>query len=135
MMGKKFWLAAIAAFIMYLVLGGIWYAWLMKDWYAANAPSGSMEPNMAWIVIGCLIVGLLFSWGYPRGYQGGAPMKEGMRYGIFFALVLSAYLFFEYAGGNFGMQVIWVTLIYEVIAGAIIGSVVGKIYGSAPRAA
>jgi len=135
MAGKKFWSAAIVVAVAYFLLGWLFYGTLMKDWFEAQSTSPVGEPNIGIIALACLVLGLLMSYTYPKGYKGGAASKEGMRFGILFALLVNAPSgLFMVAMAQGTWPALIVCWIWEIIVGAVLGVVTAKIYGSAMKA-
>ena len=136
-MSSKAWMAGIVVAVIYWLLGGLFYAWLMKDWFAAQSPMPStMEPNMIVISLMCLMYGLLMAYTYPIGYRGGPSVKEGMRFGILFALIVNGPSGLAMvAMGQWSWAGVIVGWIWEIVVGAVLGIILAKIMGSAMKAA
>jgi hypothetical protein len=136
MNGKKFWISALVVTVMYFLLGGFFYAWLMKDWFAAQGSSMSENMNMAWIFVATLSYGLLMAYTFPLGYKGGSAAKEGVRFGILFALIVNLpSSLFMMGMGSWTIAGMVVGLIWEILVGAWLGFITAKVYGGAAKAA
>ena len=131
MNSKKFLLAAVVVAVIYFLLGGFFYAWLMKDWLATQCPGMSGEPKLPLVFVACLVYGLLMSYTYPIGFKGGSAVKEGIRFGVIFSLIVNAPSgVFMLAFGQGSVAALFVSLIWEAIAGGVLGIITAKIYGS-----
>lgn len=132
----KTWLGGLVVAVIYFLLGGLFYGHLMKDWFAVQMPSMAAEPNLALIALACLAYGLLMAYTYPIGYRGGQATKEGMRFGILFALIVnvpsSLFMMAMSQCSWPGMMVSW---IWEIVVGAVLGILLAKILGGSARAA
>ena len=74
---------------MMWLLAGLWHMLIMSAYYATATPEGVAreEPMMQFIVIGYLVLGLLMAYIYPKGYAGGAPLTEGVKFGVAIGLL------------------------------------------------
>jgi hypothetical protein len=135
MSGKSF-LGGIVVAVIYFLLGGFFYAWLMKDWFAGQSTINMTQPNMALIGLMCLAYGLLMAVTYPIGYRGGSAVKEGLRFGILFALIVNLPSGLSIvAMGSWTMLGFVVGLIWEIVVGAVLGIILAKMVGSVSKAA
>lgn len=132
MNSKKFLTASLAVTVVYFLLGGFFYAWLMKDWFEAQGGMGAgAEPNIVLIFLATLLYGLLMSYTFPIGYKGGPAVKEGFRFGVIFALIVNgpSTLFMMAMGQCSGPSMI-VSWLWEIFCGVLLGIITAKIYGN-----
>lgn len=135
-MSGKFWIAAIVVTVVYFALGGFFYAFLMKDWFATQGTGMSENMNMVYIFLATLAYGLLMAYTYPLGYKGGSAASEGMRFGILFALIVNLpSSLFMMGMGSWTIAAMFVGLIWELLVGMLLGFITAKIYSGAVRTA
>ena len=124
-------MAAVAAYVVLMVYGFAVYGGLMAS-YLERAMEGiarAEELNWPYFFRGAVIA-LLMALMYPKGYQGGTPWLEGLRFGVLIAILLVGASAFDYyatlpiAGGT-----IFVLYIPEFIGLIITGIGIGAIYG------
>ena len=85
---KKFSLAVVGGFAAMYILGSLWHALLMKDFYSKHGGDSMLaEPNLLFIILGVLILAALMAYMYPQGYKGGSPLKEGLRFWVVIGLL------------------------------------------------
>jgi hypothetical protein len=84
---KKLLLASVAGFAVMFALAGLWHNLIMEQFYKSYklAALGGHEPVP--ILLGYLILALLMAYIYPKGYSGGSPAKEGLKFGIIIGLL------------------------------------------------
>ncbi len=88
MNGRRFLLGALAAFVVAFLLAGLWHVLLMADFYDSVQPGGMRQPPLFWsIALGYAVVGLIMSYMYPKGYEGGSPVSEGLKFGAVIGLL------------------------------------------------
>lgn len=134
-MSGKFWIVAIVVTVVYFLLGGFFYAWLMKDWFAAQGGSMSENMNIGWIFAATLSYGLLMAYTYPFGYKGGSAVKEGVNFGVLFALIVNLpSSLFMMGMSSWTIAAMLVGLIWEIVVGALLGFIAAKVYGETARA-
>ena len=138
MNGKKFWISALVVSVIYFFAGWLFYGILMANVFMPeNMPGSRPMPLVTFVALSCLVYGLLMAFIYPYGYKGGDTTKEGMRFGILFALIvnlpagLSMYAFLE----TYTVRALVIGTIWEVIIGAAMGIITAKVYGSTAKAA
>ena len=132
MNGRKFLLGALAAFVVGFLLSGLWHVLLMADFYESNAFGAMREPPLFWAIgLGYLVVGLIMAYMYPKGYAGGSPIAEGLKFGAIIGLLwwfptnLVLYGAFD---GPFSIVLVdgaW-HLVEEGLAGIALGLVYGR---------
>jgi len=88
MIGRKFVQAALAAFAVGFVLSGLWHVLLMADFYESNAAGAVREAPVFWVIgLAYLLVGFIMAYMYPKGYEGGSPIGEGLKFGAIIGLL------------------------------------------------
>ena len=88
MNGRKFLLRALVAFVVAFLLSCLWHVLLMVDFYESNAGGAMRDPPLFWsIALGYMVVGLIMAYMYPKGYEGGSPVSEGLKFGALIGLL------------------------------------------------
>ena len=88
MEGRKLILGALAAFLVGMVLSVLWHVVLMSGFYDAAAAGAMRDPPIMWsVALGYLVVGFVMSYMYPKGYEGGTPVVEGLKFGAMIGLI------------------------------------------------
>ncbi|MFQ5866084.1 MAG: hypothetical protein ACE5IW_12735 [bacterium] len=130
-MNKKFWLAAVAAYVVLMVYGFAVYGGLLASYVKGIMEGIGRTEMLNWPHFFRLaIIALVMAFMYPKRYKGGTPWLEGLRFGLLIAILLVGasaldfYATLPIAGGT-----IVVIYIPEFIGLCITGIVMGAIYG------
>ena len=85
---RKLVLGALAAFAVAFPLSGLWHVLLMSDFYD-SASGGTMRdpPLFLFVALGYMVVGFIMAYMYPKGYEGGSPVREGLKFGAIIGLL------------------------------------------------
>lgn len=128
---KKFLLAFLVALIVMFAFSTLWYTVIMKGFYADNfADIQRAEFNMVWIIVGYVFYALLLAYIYPKGYQGGGPMNEGLKFGVLMGLLIAVPMGFVNQGvWKITLNGTIVEMIYQIVEKSIAGLTIGLIYG------
>jgi hypothetical protein len=131
-------LAAIAAWIVSIVLGGVVNSFLLAGIYAEHAQvfraAGDMNLPLGftWSLIGFFV----FVFTYAKGYEGGNGLVEGMRFGVLAGLLLICFgVIWEYVVFPVSGKLVVFWVLDTLIEFAIFGMVVGFVYKPKPKAA
>ena len=132
---KKFLLATLAGFvgsnIAYFVVEGF----ILKSYMASAIyePTGAAaEGSLIYPLIAVLFMNVIMACIYPKGYSGGTPAVEGLRFGVLMGLFAGVPFGFFF-GSMFPiglMPILVLALAYTIevsAAGICIGLVYGKI--------
>ena len=84
---KKLIIAFVAGFAVMFLLAGLWHNVLMVNFYKSYNPGTQGDHKMVPILLGYIILALLMAYIYPKGYAGGSPWKEGLKFGIMIGLL------------------------------------------------
>jgi hypothetical protein len=87
MEARKLILATIAGLSVMVLLSGLWHGLLMQDFYAAHSPTLRETPLLRLIGLGYFVLTAIMVVLYPKGYEGGQPWLEGMRFGMFIGIL------------------------------------------------
>ena len=126
---KKMVIALFASFIVMFLLAGLWHMVIMADLY--SGPKTLEEPMLHFIALGYFVLALIMTYIYPKGYKGGKPVIEGLKFGILMGLlwILPLNLVLYGVMGGSGTVII-VDVIWHVVEQGIGGIVIGLVYGS-----
>jgi len=126
-------LAAVASWVLYLGIGFLVHAVLLKDTYlqyvAVMRPEAQANAILP-IAFGCALVGFFaFAYAYAKGYEGGSGVQEGLRFGVLVGIMLCAFgSVWDYMMWPISAGLLAAWLIDFVVEFAIYGMVVGLIY-------
>ncbi len=131
---KRLVLAIIAAFLLQGIAGTVWHVIVFKDLYAESmAKVARPEPMMGAVLLAILVRAVLMAWIYPVGYKGGAPWREGARFGVVMGLLSGTIIAILYGNASFGAGWLWADLAYFIVEGAIVGIAIAYCYGGRAR--
>ncbi len=86
---RKLILATVLGLAVMMFLSGLWHGLAMRDFYATHSPTLREVPLLRIIGLGYFLLGVLMAVIYPKGYEGGSPWLEGMRFGMFMGLLFT----------------------------------------------
>jgi hypothetical protein len=123
--------AAIAAWVVYLGVGPLVNNVLLADLYAQHARvfRPQAEMNVAFGLAAAVAGFFVFAYAYAKGYEGGAGVVEGLRFGVVVGLLLAAfsvawnYVVLPVSGA---LAAAWIVDV--IVEMAIYGAVVGLVY-------
>ena len=132
MNGRKLVLGALAAFVVAYLLSGLWHVLLLADFYESTARVTMRAPPLFLpIGVGYLVVGFIMAYMYPKGYEGGSPISEGLKFGAIIGLLWwfpTNLVLYGAMEGPFSIVLVdgaW-HLVEEGLAGAVLGLVYGR---------
>lgn len=128
---KKLLSTFVAGFIVMFALSGLWYLVIMKGFYSEQfADVQRPEFNMVWITAGYLVAAILMAYVYPKGYKGGPPMNEGMKFGLIIGLLMALPISLVHLGvHNVPLTGSLVDTLYQVVEKIAGGITIGLVYG------
>lgn len=133
---KKFLLSVLAGFVGFTVASFlleelIFKSYMERAFYqpiGASAVSATQLPILAFVVP--LSIALIMAYIYPKGYEGGSPAVEGLRFGVllglFSGIPFGVYFALTFAIG-FGPVLTQILLYALEVAAA--GLLIGLVYG------
>jgi hypothetical protein len=130
---KKYLLSALAGyvglFVAFVLLEDvIFQGYREKNFYQLIGSSGPVE-SLSFIVVP-LSMALIMAYLYPKGYEGGSPAVEGLRFGLlmglFSAIPFGFFFALTFAIGFAPILVEILIYTLEVVAG---GLIIGLVYG------
>ena len=86
---RKLILATVLGLAVMMFLSGLWHGLAMRDFYATHSPTLREVPLLRIIGLGYFLLGVLMAVIYPKGYEGGFPWLEGVRFGMFMGLLFT----------------------------------------------
>jgi hypothetical protein len=129
---RKFLLAALAGFVSNGIAYGILLV-LLGGYFesAVLGPAGaSTEGSVVLPTIASVTMALIMAYIYPKGYEGGSPLSEGLRFGIamglFFGIPYAFYFGSMYPIAVGALVVFALGTALETAAG---GLAIGLVYG------
>ena len=138
MNGKKFITAWIVGFVAMFILGYLWHMVIMGDFYSANSYVPEREaPRMELIILGVLSLALLMAYVYPKGYSGGSPVTEGLKFGLIIGVLwVTPHSLIEHgAAVMMTGKMVLVDGIWHLVEQGVAGILIGLVYGTNSEAA
>jgi hypothetical protein len=131
-------LAAAAAWLVDGLYGFLVYGNLLAAEFAQYPgvfrPIEAMNAKMPFLFAGLLISMLVAVFIYAKGYEGGAGLPEGARFGALIGLFMAAMALGNYAVFNIGGRLAASMAIAGLVEWTIVGAVIGLVYRPAPSA-
>ena len=129
---KRFWMAFVAAYLVYQVLGFLIHVvWLDSDYQELAAifrPKEQMD-QMMWITfITSAVMTLMFCYIFTRGYENRG-IGEGVRYGLYmglFFMTMQAYDSYVFYPLPYHLALKW--FVAGMLVFIAMGSVVSLVY-------
>ena len=130
---KQWLIASIAVFVVLSILEFLVGRFLLGPWVAQLMPAAPQPENMMmarlWIYLGRLISSVMFAFVFTQGYEGKPGIGEGLRYGLWIALMVQLPVFFtSLVTTSFGVDFLITRLVASVVQMLVCGVVVGLIY-------
>lgn len=126
----KLWTATVAGVLVFVVTSFVFYALLMVDQFAVwEAAVARPEPILWSGLLGMVLLIFTMSYMYPLGYKGGDPLAEGARFGLMVGAILTAAILIHYSVYQLELAGIIADIVFNVALLAVVGAVIGKIYG------
>ncbi len=129
---KKFSMAVVGGFFAMYILGSLWHAVLMHNFYEKYGGDSMLtEPNLLFIILGVLILAVLMAYMYPLGYKGGSPLKEGLRFGVVIGLLwILPYNVIMIGVVGTSKTLVVVDALWHIVEQGVGGIVIGYVYRS-----
>ena len=131
-------LAAVAAWVVSVVLGYFVNAYLLMDLYAAHEAlfRPQVEVNVFLGFGAQLLAFFVFAYMYAKGYEGTSGLQEGLRFGVLVGLLLLGFSSaWNYAVLRVSDALGMAWMIDGLVQMSIYGVVVGLVYKPRPVAA
>jgi hypothetical protein len=133
-------LAGFVATIVYFAIGGLVFGKLIAKYYAPYpAVYRPAEAVMKYFPIGIVstfLAILVLAWIYAKGYEGGAGLAEGTRFGFLVGLfTVFAVVGDEYVTLNIGRELALAMAVGRLFGWIIVGMAIGLVYKPAAAVA
>lgn len=129
---KKFAFATALYLVITMILGYTWHLIVFKELYHELGIYNREPPIIPLGFTSMLVQGVVLAYLYPRFYQGGAPIWQGVKFG----LVMGLFLFSVSTLANAAkIQVTsmstWLIIqtAFHLIQFLIVGAGIGAVYG------
>jgi hypothetical protein len=129
---RKLVLGALVVVIVAFALSGLWHTVLMGDFYASAAGDAAREqPLLGSVFLGYVVVAFIMAYLYPKGYEGGSPVAEGLKFGAIIGLLWwfpTQLVLYGAMEGPFSLVLVdggW-HVIEEGVAGIALGWIYGR---------
>ena len=130
----RIFLAAFAAFLVYFVIGGLWFtipafraefSSYPAVYRSQESVKSVMPGGMAAMFLSMVVLAVL----YGMVYKGGSGLAEGARFGALIGLFsVCAFVIHNYVNLNIGLRLTILQGITYLVAWVITGVVIGLIY-------
>lgn len=137
-MDKKFFIAWLVLFIIFMAGGMVVHGMLLSDEYMATGLMRSLpeqEQFMVWMILAHVMMAGAFTWIYARGVENKPWLGQGLRFGLALALfcTIPVYLIYYCVQPVPEMLVIR-QIAYDTILMLVLGAVVAFLYRGQGRA-
>jgi hypothetical protein len=138
-MDKRFWIAGIAASVLFFLLGFVVHGVLLtNDYMQIKSMFRSEEAamaNMPIMIAAHIIMGFAFAWIYSRGVSNASWLVQGIRFGIATVLLVTVpwYLIY-YSVQPWPAAITVKQIIFDGISMIIVALAVAFIYKPASAA-
>lgn len=134
MITRKFLLAALGYIVVTFAIAAGWHLVLFKDLYDQLGIFSRKEPLIHLGLISMMLQGLVLAYIFPIFRTNKSVIREGLEFGILMGILMASSAVFAEAGHQQVTSLpTWLLLesTYYVIQFAIVGIVIGLIYGKA----
>ena len=137
-MDKKFFIAWLVVFIVYMAGGFLVHGVLLHDDYMATGmmrPEAEAQSLMAWMVLAHVLMAGAFTWIYARGVEAKPWLGQGLRFGLAVALlaVIPIYMIYYVVQPTPGALAVK-QMLFDTVWTLILGAVVAFLYRGQGRA-
>ncbi|MFO7769648.1 MAG: hypothetical protein R6W82_11930 [bacterium] len=83
MFSKRTLIGGLVAFLVLFI--GNWLLWGLvfnSTWERMSSAPMAADPDMLWLILGYAVLGWVFAYVYPLGFEGRGAVGEGARFGI-----------------------------------------------------
>jgi hypothetical protein len=132
-------LAGLGAFVVYFVLGGLFFAMSplrneFSKYPAVYRSQEAMKSVMPAGMISMLVAMIVLAVLYAMLYQGGSGLAEGARFGVLIGLFsICSFVIHNYVNLNIGLRLTVGQAAAYLVEWIAVGIVIGLIYRSSPR--
>lgn len=130
-MDKKFLVAWLVLFVLYMVGGIVVHGMLLHDDYAASSlmrPEADANKLMHLMALAHLLMAGAFVWIYRRGVENKPWLGQGLRFGLAVAVLFTPIFIIYYVVQPTPGALAVKQVAYEVILTLVLGAAVAFIY-------
>jgi hypothetical protein len=133
-------IAAVVAWVVYLVVSFLVHTVLLRDLYlqhlSAMRPEAAQNSILPIGFVFALVGFFAFSYTYAKGYEGGSGAQEGLRFGVLVGILICCFrVIWDHMVWPVSLQLTVAWMVEYIVEFALYGIVVGSIYKPVPRAA
>jgi hypothetical protein len=137
-MNKKFFIAWLVMFVLYIAGGILVHGMLLHGDYLATGlmrPEAEQQSLMTWMILAHVLLAGAFTWIYARGVEAKPWLGQGLRFGLAVALlaVVPIYMIYYVVQPTPGELVVK-QIVFDTIMTLILGAVVAFLYRGQGRA-
>ena len=131
---SRIFLASFAAFVVYFIIGGLWFSIPAFRAEFSSYPAvyrsqesvrSVMPGGMAAMFVSMVVLAVL----YAMVYKGGSGVAEGARFGALIGVfAICAFVIHNYVNLNIGLRLTMLQSVTYMVAWVITGIVIGLIY-------
>ena len=130
---KKFLLSVLASFVGLIVAVGLLEEVIFKSYMERTIfqPIEASAPELSLAALAVpLLMSLIMAYMYPKGYEGGSPAVEGLRFGVLLGLFSGTPLavLFNLLFG-IGLVPVLVQILLSTLEVGAAGLLIGLVYG------
>jgi hypothetical protein len=132
-MGARFWISVAVMSVLFLLVGFVVHATLLKGDYSQLPgllrTEADAQGYFAWMVLADVLKGFGFTWIYLKGREAGKPaVGQGLRFGAAMAVLMTVpvYLIY-YAVQPWPGAVVGKQIVFDVIGILVLGVAVALI--------
>jgi hypothetical protein len=131
-MNKKFLVAWLVLFVVYMACGFVVHGMLLADDYAATGlmrPEEEQQQYFAWMLIAHVMMAGAFAWIYARGVENKPWLGQGLRFGlaVAFLAVIPLYLIY-YTVQPLPTALVVKQIVFDTTCTLLLGAVVAFLY-------
>lgn len=126
----KLVLAALVAFLVYVVVSYVFYEVVMGDQFAAWESEVARAEPLIWpgvLALGVLMLTMSAVLPYTR--RRDAPWLEGARLGLVFGVTASCLFLFTYAVYELALAGTITDIVFNLVLFTIAGAIIGLVHG------
>jgi hypothetical protein len=137
-MNKRFFIAWLVLFVIFMAGGMVVHGMLLADEYAATGlmrPEAEQQAFMVWMIVAHVLMAGAFTWIYARGVENKPWLGQGLRFGLALALfcTIPMYLIY-YCVQPLEQSLVVKQIAYDTILMLLLGAVVAFLYRGQGRA-
>jgi len=135
---KKFFIAWLVLFVVFMVGGMLVHGMLLSDEYMATGlmrPEAEQTGMMGWMILAHVLLAGAFTWIYARGVENKPWLGQGLRFGLALALFATVPIYLIYYCVQPMPEMLVIRQIaYDTILMLFAGAVIAFLYRGQGRA-